>query len=101
MANFKKAYIEKHKAAIQKDLGLSNVMEIPKMEKMTVNMGLGEAVQNSNIQQLSSPYIKLYPRPWLINERTSRLLSTNNEHDSGVIPRLPNSQRWTIPKCHP
>ena len=34
MANFKKAYIEKHKAAIQKDLGLSNVMEIPKMEKI-------------------------------------------------------------------
>ena len=49
MANFKKAYIEKHKAAIQKDLGLSNVMEIPKMEKITVNMGLGEALQNSKL----------------------------------------------------
>ena len=49
MPNFKKAYIEKHKAAIQNDLGLSNVMEIPKMEKITVNMGLGEALQNSKL----------------------------------------------------
>ena len=47
MTNFKKAYIEKHKASIQKELGLGNVMEIPKMEKITVNMGLGEALQNS------------------------------------------------------
>ena len=45
MANFKKAYIEKHKASIQKELGLVNVMEIPKIEKITVNMGLGEALQ--------------------------------------------------------
>ena len=37
MANFKKAYNDKHKAAIQKDLSLNNVMEIPKMEKITVN----------------------------------------------------------------
>ena len=46
-----------------------------------------EAVQNSNIQQLSSPYIKPYPRPWLIKERTSRLLSTNDGRYPHVTPR--------------
>ena len=59
MANFKKAYIEKHKAAIQNDLGLSNVMEIPKMEKITVNMGLGEALQNSKLIESGIDQIKV------------------------------------------
>ena len=59
MANFKKAYIEKHKAAIQKDLGLNNVMEIPKMEKITVNMGLGEALQNSKLIESGIDQLKI------------------------------------------
>ena len=59
MANFKKAYIEKHKAAIQNDLGLSNVMEIPKMEKITVNMGLGEALQNSKLIESGIEQLKV------------------------------------------
>ena len=59
MANFKKAYIEKHKGAIQKELGLGNVMEIPKMEKITVNMGLGEALQNSKLIESGIDQIKV------------------------------------------
>ena len=59
MANFKKAYIEKHKAAIQNDLGLSNVMEIPKMEKITVNMGLGEALQSSKLIESGIEQLKV------------------------------------------
>ena len=49
MPNFKTSYNEKHKVAIQKDLGLKNVMETPKIEKITINMGLGEALQNSKL----------------------------------------------------
>ena len=59
MSNFKKAYIEKHKAAIQNDLGLSNIMEIPKMEKITVNMGLGEALQNSKLIESGIEQLKV------------------------------------------
>ena len=59
MANFKKAYFEKHKAAIQNDLSLSNVMEIPKMEKITVNMGLGEALQNSKLIESGIDQLKV------------------------------------------
>ena len=36
-------------AQIQKDLGLKNVMEVPRLEKIVVNMGLGEALQNSKV----------------------------------------------------
>lgn len=49
MANLKKLYNEKLKAQIQKDLGLSNVMQVPRLEKIVVNMGLGEALQNGKL----------------------------------------------------
>ncbi|MCH7500598.1 MAG: 50S ribosomal protein L5, partial [Nitrospinae bacterium] len=49
MANLKKAYNEKLKPQIQKDLGLANVMEVPRLEKIVVNMGLGEALQNGKL----------------------------------------------------
>ena len=49
MSNFKTDYFEKHQVAVQKELGLGNVMEVPRMTKITVNMGLGEALQNSKL----------------------------------------------------
>jgi large subunit ribosomal protein L5 len=49
MSNLETRYKEKYKALIQKDLGLANVMQVPKLEKVVVNMGLGEALQNAKL----------------------------------------------------
>ena len=49
MANLKKVFNEKLKTQIQKDLGLENVMMVPQLEKIVVNMGLGEALQNGKL----------------------------------------------------
>jgi len=42
-------YNEEIAPALLKSLGLSNVMEIPKLDKIIVNMGVGEASQNSKL----------------------------------------------------
>jgi len=42
-------YNEEIAPALLKTLGLSNVMEIPKLDKIIVNMGVGEASQNSKL----------------------------------------------------
>jgi len=34
---------------LMKDFGFKNVMQVPKLERIVVNMGLGEAVQNAKI----------------------------------------------------
>jgi len=49
MANLKKLYNEKLKAQIQKDLELNNAMQVPHLNKIVVNMGLGEALQNGKL----------------------------------------------------
>ena len=40
----KEQYNSEVKAKLQTDLGLSNPMQVPKLEKIVVNMGIGEAI---------------------------------------------------------
>jgi len=42
----KKKYKEEVIPALMKKFGYKNIMEVPKIEKIVVNMGVGEAVQN-------------------------------------------------------
>lgn len=45
-ARLKEKYLKEIKPALQKELGLSNTMAVPRLEKIVLNMGLGEATQN-------------------------------------------------------
>jgi len=48
-ARFKEKYISEIRPAIAKELGIENAMAIPRLEKIVINMGLGEATQNVKI----------------------------------------------------
>jgi large subunit ribosomal protein L5 len=43
----KKIYAERVAPQLLKDLNLTNAYEVPRVEKIVLNMGLGEAIQNS------------------------------------------------------
>ncbi|MBN2516222.1 MAG: 50S ribosomal protein L5 [Deltaproteobacteria bacterium] len=49
MARLKEYYLKEVVPALIKELKYKNVMEVPKIEKIVVNMGLGEAIQNIKI----------------------------------------------------
>ena len=49
MARLREKYTNELKAAVQKELGLQNTMAVPRVEKIVINMGLGEATQNNKI----------------------------------------------------
>lgn len=49
MARLKDSYQAELAPQLQKDLQLKNVMEVPRIEKIVINMGLGEAVQNIKV----------------------------------------------------
>lgn len=46
MARLKDRYNDELAPSLLKELQLSNVMEVPRVEKVVVNMGIGEAIQN-------------------------------------------------------
>lgn len=49
MARLKKMYQTELVPQLIKDLQLKNVMEVPRVEKVVINMGLGEAIQNIKV----------------------------------------------------
>jgi large subunit ribosomal protein L5 len=49
MANFKENYKQKVVPALIKRFNYRNVMQVPRLDKIVVNMGLGEAIQNVKI----------------------------------------------------
>jgi large subunit ribosomal protein L5 len=58
MAKFKESYQEKVVPTLMKRFNYKNRMQVPKLEKIVINMGLGEAIQNikildSAVQELS------------------------------------------------
>ncbi len=49
MARLKEIYQNELVEKLKQELQLKNVMEVPRVEKVVVNMGLGEAIQNVKI----------------------------------------------------
>ncbi|MCF6177882.1 MAG: 50S ribosomal protein L5 [Geopsychrobacter sp.] len=59
MARLKQAYQQDQVPALMKEFQYRNVMEVPRIEKVVLNMGLGEAIQNpklleSAVEELST-----------------------------------------------
>ncbi len=46
MARIKEFYYKDVQPKLRKDLNYKNVMEVPHLEKIVINMGVGEAIQN-------------------------------------------------------
>lgn len=54
MSRLKQRYTDEAVPALVKEFGYANVMAIPKITKVVVNMGLGEATQNAKIVETAS-----------------------------------------------
>jgi large subunit ribosomal protein L5 len=59
MNKFDVLYNTEIKKNIQKKFNLKNVMEIPKIEKICINMGVGEAAQDSKIINFALDNLKM------------------------------------------
>ncbi|SCY80082.1 50S ribosomal protein L5 [Desulfoluna spongiiphila] len=49
MSDFKKQYQEEVVPKLMETFGYKNLMEVPKVEKVVLNMGLGEAIKNGKL----------------------------------------------------
>src|SRR6201998_3155627 len=48
-ARLKEKYHKEIKQALKKELGIDNMMAVPRLDKVVINMGLGEATQNTKL----------------------------------------------------
>lgn len=76
MATLKEIYNNEIRDALQKQLGISNVMDIPKLDKVVLNMGLGEAVQNPKIVERASQELTLIAGQQAVVTRAKKSIAT-------------------------
>ena len=57
MNRLKTRYLKEIAPALQKEFGYTNVMAIPKIKKIVINMGLGEATSNAKIADVGADEI--------------------------------------------
>ena len=57
MSRLRERYEKEVTAALKKEFGYANVLAIPKITKVVVNMGLGEATQNAKISETGADEI--------------------------------------------
>ena len=59
MANLKEKYIQELRPALQEELGINNVMAVPKLTKVVINMGVGEAANDKKHLAVSYTHLTL------------------------------------------
>ncbi|MCF8049888.1 MAG: 50S ribosomal protein L5 [Desulfobacterales bacterium] len=59
MSNFRQFYLEKVVPQLTEAFGYRNRMQVPKLEKIVLNMGLGEAIQNIKILDSAVEELKM------------------------------------------
>jgi len=73
MARLQTLYKEQIVAQLKDDLNLKNVMEVPKITKITLNMGVGEAVTDKKVMARATSDMETIAgqKPIVINARKS------------------------------
>lgn len=58
MSTLKKRYNEKIKSELKESFKIKNIMEVPRLEKIVINRGLGEAVSNTKVIESTVEILK-------------------------------------------
>jgi len=76
MGTLKEQYKNELKAALQQQLGIGNVMDIPRIDKIVLNMGLGDAVQNPKIVEKAAQELTLISGQKAVVTRAKKSIAT-------------------------
>ncbi len=76
MARLKDYYTKEVVPALIKDIGYTNRMRVPRMEKIVVNMGVGEAIQNIKILDKAAEELALITGQKPVIAKAKRSIAT-------------------------
>lgn len=97
MPRLKDLYSEQVVPALEKELGYENVMQVPRLEKIVVNVGMGEALQNAKALDAAVQDVMIITgqRPIVTRARKSIAAFKLREGNSvGVKVTLRGNRMW-------
>jgi len=93
----KERYREEALPALMQEFGYGNVMQAPRMEKVTLNVGLGEAVQNAKALDAASADIAAISGQHPVITRAKRSIANfklRTDMPIGVMVTLRGDRMW-------
>ena len=73
MAQLKQYYQEKIVPQLSQELGFANTMRVPKITKVVLNMGLGEAVADKKILENATNDVELISGQKVVEQKLARV----------------------------
>lgn len=93
----KEKYLAEVVPALSKEFGYKNVMQVPRLTKITVNMGLGEAVSNQKIIEMGVEQVEAITGQKAMITRARKSISTYKLRAGspiGVMVTLRQRRMW-------
>lgn len=93
----KEKYLAEVVPALSKEFGYKNVMQVPRLMKITVNMGLGEAVSNQKIIEMGVEQVEAITGQKAMITRARKSISTYKLRAGspiGVMVTLRQKRMW-------
>lgn len=90
-------YQDQAVAALMKEYQYGNPMEVPRLDKVTVNMGLGEAVQNGKLIEVAASEIATITGQRPVITRAKKSIATFKLREGmpiGAMVTLRKSRMW-------
>jgi len=76
MARLKELYLQELAPRLMAELQLKNAMEVPRIEKVVINMGLGEAIQNIKVLESAVEELSLITGQKAVITRAKRSIAS-------------------------
>ncbi len=93
MTNLKKKYVEEIVPALMKEFGYTSVMQVPTLEKIVINQGLGEATGDKKIIESAVAELTL-----ITGQKPDIRLATKDVSNFKLRKKMPIGVRVTLRK---
>lgn len=93
----KKEYDERIRAELKNDLNLKNIMQVPRIEKIVLNMGVGEGYQNAKALESAVRTLEVISGQKAVVTRARKSISNfkiREGHPIGVTSTLRAHMMW-------
>lgn len=97
MARLKQAYTQEQIPALMKEFAYKSVMQVPKIEKVVLNMGLGEAIQNPKLLESAVEELERISGQKAVITRARKSIATfklREEMAIGACVTLRQNRAW-------
>lgn len=93
----KKYYDKELVPVLMQELGLQNKMQAPRLEKIVLNMGLGEAIQNPKVIEVSREILEAIAGQKAVTTKAKKSIATYKLREGvpiGVAVTLRRARMW-------